>query len=184
MSKEAKRKGHRGWMMVSSSVDGVVHIRKQSWVASKLVGYPDHLIWPVEGDLGGAAVLVDAVMQRDALAIRTLERQHPEGGDFNLGDWWRQLKTTYVAKAQIRTQTLAIRHLSGGASLVTVCETDSVSGQRVLAAVIRRGKLVLGRRVLVRELIPADDTDAAVSTPSTPSTPSTTGLLEREPAHV
>lgn len=168
-TKHVKRKGHRGWMLVSSSVDGVVHIYKQSWVAAKLVDFPDKLIWPVEHDLPGASVLVDAVMARDAVAIRRLEREHPEGGDFNLGDWWRQLKDNFVAKAQTVRQTLRSRPLAGGAVLAIDCETDSVTGRRTLAAVIRRGQAMLARRV--------------ISSESVSSVSPSTAVLERDDSH-
>ncbi len=168
--KVAKRKGHRGWMLVSSSVDAVVHIYKQQWVAAKLVDFPERLIWPVEGDLAGASVLVDAVMARDAVAIRQLERQHPEGGDFGLGDWWRQLRDTFVAKAQTVRQTLKSMPLAGGAVLDVDCETDSLSGRRTLAAVIRRGQAMLARRVISTESLPLPAS-------------SSTAVLERDDAH-
>ena len=148
--KAKDRTGYRGWTLGNVHTDGVVKCWHSKYSAAKLSMYPSPLVWPRLGDFNGAKALVDAVMNRDIVAVERLGSQFPEY-DLGLGEWGKQLKTAYVAESANARRIIKKRLLPNGRLLTLECVTNGDTGKRSLVACFYRGRTRLSEKTFAQE---------------------------------
>lgn len=146
-AQQKKQVGHRGWLCVNAGIENVVKCQPSPYAKAKLAQYPSPLIWPVYGDLNGAVALVEAVMTRDAQALRKLQNMHPDY-DFGLGEWGKQLFADVVAESAKTRRTLKQRVYPNARRLAVELVTDTDTGHRQIVASFYRGRTRVTEQVL------------------------------------
>jgi len=158
---QAKRSAHRGFIMANNAADQVISMCASNYAAKSIErrGAPLKFYWPVMSDFQGAAMLVDAVLDRDYEAVVRLNARFPEF-DFQLGNWFSDVKAEYERKARVRRKVLKTRPLAHGIHFALELETDTDTGNRSLWRALYRGKKVLARDMIASE----DDQRKSVET--------------------
>ncbi len=147
------RVGWKGYLLVRSTSDDVIRIGYNPVTGKALAekGCPSKFIWPDMDDFDGAKVLVDAVISRDAIGIGRIMRRFPDV-DFQLGDWWDQLRAEVVKEHQHQRTMLREKEIRPGVHMGLEVLKDRNTGLRTLQAYFRRGTLRTGIKPLLREV--------------------------------
>lgn len=147
------RVGYRGYLLVHLMVEDVIAATYNPVTGKSLAtkGYPTKFIWPEPDDFDGAKALVDAVLSRDAIAIGRFMARFPDV-DFQLGDWWDQLRAEVVKEHRHQRTLLREREIRPGVHMGLEVLKDRDTGLRTLQAFFRRGTLRTGIKPLFREI--------------------------------
>lgn len=148
--KAKDRQGYRGWTLGNVHTDGITKCWHSAYSAPKLSAFPTPLHWPRIGDFNGAKALVDAVMDRDIVAIERLGAQFPEY-DLGLGEWGKALKMEYVRQSGMSRKILRKRIFPNGRMLTLECVTNGDTGKRSIVSAFYRGRTRLAEKTLSQE---------------------------------
>lgn len=149
-AKPKDRCGYRGWTIGNIHTDGVVKCWHSPFSSAKLATYPQPVYWPRLGDFHGAKALVDAIMDKDIVAIDRLGAQFPEH-DFGCGEWGKNLKAEYVRQTGLKRKILKKRELANGRTLTLELVTDADTGQRRITSAFYRGRTRLAEKTVVTD---------------------------------
>lgn len=156
--KQARQLGHRGWLIVNMSMDNVVKCAPAPFCREKLSEFPHPLIWPRYGDLVGGKALVEAVMSKDVAALMRMEKQWPDY-DLGLGEWFKKLKSDYVAETAKKRKVLRQRLFPNARRLTVELVTDTDRGTRSIVACFYRGRTRLTEKTLVADATKDQESD-------------------------
>jgi hypothetical protein len=147
-----KRKGHRGWLMENCSMEQVIKIFPSSLTKHKLVQFPQKYVWPVYNDAAGAAMLVDAVMDRNLASIDTARVRFPEF-DLGLDDYRASLAGKYRRTDTVEIKPLSIVRFGNGLTCRTTLEVNKSAKTADIIATITRGERAIARKILASKKV-------------------------------
>lgn len=162
-----RRYAHRGWC-----VDNVVTFRHikcfpGGFAVRTLAHMPFPLIWPTAGDMTGAMIMIDAVMDGDMATLIDIKAQYP-AHTFGFEDWMEKPEQVRLRRAKVMERTLKTFPMPRGfelrLSLVIVSKTHYQ-----LQAVIVSGDSVMARKPIVTRRLPALDRAVPAATQPLPS---------------